>query len=396
MLDLARGGFTHEHIKAALHSSNRQIDFRYELLDKQNRRKRDLGNVTSAEVSQSMLAQIKRTARFSLIEDGQEIDYLNDRIKPYMKLYIPPGKILAREYAFFSHIQGIESRRIAINQNTGWVEFPLGVFLLSSPTRKDELASVHRDIEAYDLLLILRDDKFLDRHTILEGTLYYDALTAILASAGITYYNIEQSDKVLPRTLEFEPGTEKLLAINELLSQLNFTPLFVDEDGYFVSRSYTSPADRAADYEYIDDNFSITLVGAEEELDTINIPNVFRVVRTNEEEEPMTSTYINDNPESKLSTVSRGRSIVDHREIDNIADQEALDAYVERVAFEASQVYGRIVFKSALVPIHGYANVLRLRYQNLKIDGKYLELKWSMKLEVGGEMEHELRQVVVL
>lgn len=395
-MDLARNGFSYDAVRLVLHSPNRQIDFRYELLDKENRKIRDLKNVTGAKINQSMFAQIKRTAQFNIIEDGQPIDYLNDRIKPYMRLWMPIGRVIAREYAFFSHIQPIVLNQIVGNENSGWIDFPLGVFLLSSPTRKDEVASVHRDIEAYDLSLILRDDKFFERYTIPEGTNYYDAIITILRSAGIYYYNIEQTIKNLPRTIEFEPGTEKLEAVNELLSQLNYTPLFVDEEGYFVSRAYISPADRSADYAYIDDEQSVTFVGAEEELDTFNVFNVFTVVRTNEEEGPLVSTYINDNPNSPLSTVNRGRNLVDHREITDIADQAALDAYVQRIAFEASQIYGRIQFKTALMPIHGYGDVLQMRYQNLKIDGKYLELNWSMDLTVGGEMSHELRQVVTL
>lgn len=395
-MDLARKGFTHDAVKVVLHSPNRQIDFRYELLDKENRKIRDLSNVTGANINQSMLAQIKRTAQFDIIEDGQPIDYLNDRIKPYMRLWMPKGRVIAREYAFFSHIQPIILNQIVGNENSGWIDFPLGVFLLSSPTRKDDISSVHRSIEAYDLSLILRDDKFLQRYTILEGTNYYDAIITILRSAGIYYYNIEQTIKNLPRTIEFDPGTEKLEAVNELLSQLNYTPVFVDEEGYFVSRAYISPSERSADYEYIDDEQSVTLIGAEEELDTFNVPNVFTVVRTNEEEGPLISTFTNNNPNSPLSTVNRERNIVDFREITDIADQAALDAYVQRIAFEASQIYGRIQFKTALMPIHGYGDVLQMRYQSLKIDGKYLELNWSMDLSVGGEMSHELRQVVTL
>lgn len=396
-MDLSRDGYSHEAVKTVLHSSNAQIGFRYELLDKENRRKRDLTNVVSADINQSMLAQIKRTAQFNLIENEDGIDYLNDRIKPYMRLWMPPGRIIAREYAFFSHIHSVELNRIEGNENSGWIEFPLGVFLLSSPTRKDEVGSIARDIDAYDLSLILRDDKFVDRYTIVEGTNYYDALINILTGAGIKHYNIEQTDKKLPRTIEFEPGTEKIEAVNELLSQLNYTPIYVDEEGYFVSRLYISPTERSVDYAYIDDEQSITFIGAEEELDTFNVPNIFTVVRTNEEEGPLVSTFTNNNSDSPLSTVNRGRNIVDYREINNIADQQALDSYVGRIAFEASQVYGRVRFKSALMPVHGYADVLQMRYQDLNIDGKYLELNWSMKLDVvDGVMDHELRQVVTL
>lgn len=395
ILNLSRNGFTHTQIVAALHAANRKIAFRYELLDKDNRRKRDLTNVISGEVSLSSLAQIKRTAKFSMTETA-DIDFLNDRIKPYMRLWIPKGRVLARYYAFFSHIQPLEREVLKTSNQEGWVEFPLGVFLLSSPTRKDETGSVIREVDAYDGLLVLRDDKFLDRYAIPEGTSYYEAIVSILASSGITAYNIEFSDRLLPRAIEFEPGKEKLFAVNELLAQINYTPVHVDTDGYYVSQQYSSPAVRAADYVYSDDALSVTFKGAEEELDLFSVPNTWTVIRSNEEQGALVSNFVNDNPNNPTSTVSRGRTIVDYREIEDIADQAALDAYVERIAFSASQVYGRIRFNTALMPFHDYANVLELNYSPLGISGKYAELNWTMQLQVGGVMQHEVRKIVDL
>lgn len=393
MLNLAKDGYSQPQIQAALHAANRKISFRYELLDKSNRRKRDLKNVLSAEVAHSSLAQIKRTAKFTLTETD-DIDFLNDRIKPYMRLYVPPGRILARQYAFYSQNQPVLWKTLRESTQEGWVEFPLGVFLLSSPVRKDEGRSVMRDVEAYDGLLVLRDDKFQERYTVTEGASYYQAIVDILASAGITRYNIDNTDDTLSRSIEFEPGREKLFAINELLGQINYTPIFVDVDGYYTSRYYRSPAQRSADYVYKTDDKSVILQGAEEELDLFNVFNSWTVVRTNEEQEPLTSFYSNTNPDSPTSTVRRGRVIAEHREIENIANQQALDAYVERIAFASSQVYGRIKFDTALMPFHDYQNVLQLEYEPLEIVGKYVELSWSMKLETGGSMSHELRKIV--
>jgi len=395
MIDLARGGFTNAQIVKALHSASVTVDFRYELLDGLNRRKFDLPNVEKASVDQSALAQIKRVAKFTLTEDSTlDIDYLNDRIKPYMRVFVPPTAKKSREYAFYSHIQTVETSTNEGDTLGGWVEFPLGVFLLSSPTRKDEGGVIKREIDAYDGTMILLNDKFTSRHTVVAGSRYYDEFVAILSSAGISTYNIEQTDDVLPRDIEFEPGREKLLAINELLRQINFTQIHVDENGYYTAFKYRSPAERSEDYAYITDGKSVTFDGASEQLDISEVPNVFTVIRTNEEEEPLVSSFINDNPNSPTSTVSRGFSIVDFREIDNIADQTALDAYVERIAFEASQVYGRIEFSTALMPFHGYSNVVAFNYDPLGINGTFLELSWTMDLEVGGTMTHEVRQIV--
>jgi hypothetical protein len=274
-----------------------------------------------------------------------------------------------------------------------WIEFPLGIFLLSSPTRKDSNQNVYRDVEAYDGLLILRDDKFVSRYTVPAGTNYRQAVIDILASAGITKHNIEQTDKVLPVDMEFAPGTEKLEAINALLQAINYTPIHVDVYGYFTSMTYRSPSIRAAEYTYKDDELSIIYPGMEEELDLFNVPNKWVVVCSNAEQSLM-SSYTNSNPNSPTSTVNRGRTIVDYREVTDIADQQSLDAYVQRIAFEASQVYGKLTFETAIMPHHDYMDVLQIEYSSLGISGKYVETGWTMTLSAGARMKHEVRKVV--
>jgi hypothetical protein len=274
-----------------------------------------------------------------------------------------------------------------------WIEFPLGIFLLSSPTRKDSNNNIYREVEAYDGLLILRDDKFDSRYTVPAGTNYRQAVIDILASAGITKHNIEQTDKVLPVDMEFAPGTEKLEAINALLQAINYTPLYVDVYGYFTSMTYRSPSIRAAEYTYKDDELSIVYPGMEERLDLFNVPNKWVVVCSNAEQSLM-SSYTNSNPNSPTSTVNRGRTIVDYREVTDIADQQSLDAYVQRIAFEASQVYGKLTFETALNPLHDYMDVLEIDYSPLGIKGKYVETGWTMPLKAGARMKHEVRKVV--
>jgi len=365
MQSLDRNGVLASAVKKALHSPNRRLSFRYELLDQNNQVIGDLKNILSCTVEQQALSTIKRTAKFSLVDNG-EIDFLKNRIKPYVQLLV----------------------------NGIWVEFPQGVFLLSSPTKKDINNNVIRDIEAFDGLLILNQDKFQTRYTITQGTTYYSAIINILASAGITRYNIELSNTVLPIGADFEAGKEKLVVINELLRQINYTPLHVDENGVYTSYPYRSPSIRAIDYTYQDDENSVTFPGVEEELDLFEVPNIWVVVCSNPEQVPMYSVYTNSNPLSLTSTVNQNRNIVDYREIQEVADQQSLDAYTQRIAFEASQIYGKVTFETAIMPMHGYADVLEVDYSPLGIKDKYAETSWSFPLKAGGRMKHEVRRVV--
>ena len=302
-----------------------------------------------------------------LIPSESEIDFIRDRIQPFMELKMHDG---------------------------GWIDFPLGVFLLSSPTRVDENNSVYREIEAYDGLIILDEDKFTDRYYIPSGTKYTDAVEAILRSAGITQIAIEDKSDTLTTSREFKIGTSKLEAVNDLLQAINYTSIWVDANGYFRARQYVSPSDRSSDYLYQDDELSIVYNGMEEELDIFEVANSWVIVESNPEKTPRVATRINNDPDSPISTVNLGRTIVDFREIQDVSSQASLDALADRIKTEASQVFGKLKFKTALVPLHEYFDVIHVRYTPLGIDDNFSETDWSMKLEAGGEMEHEARKVV--
>lgn len=397
MQSLARNGFTKGEVILALHHAHRQVNFRYELLDQNGRKKKDLLTIESGEVNLGSLnTKIKRTAKFTLKHD-EDINYLTDYIKPYMSLEIPPGRVLHREYAFLSPAQKIELGEVRESQQGGTVEFALGEFLLSSPIKREENGQEYRDIEGYDRSIILLEDRFTDRYVVTAGTNVKDAVITLLQGVGISRYNIQDTDKTVGRDIEFDVGREKLYAINELLRTINFEPIHVDVNGYFVSNYYRPPSDRASEYSYVTDSSSITMGGYEEELDTFNVPNQFIAVRSNDDQPPLRSVYTNDNPDSPISTIKRGRTIT--REpivLENISDQESLDAYVERIAADASQIYGKLEFETAINPAHDYSDVLDINFTDLGISGKYSETEWTIPLQVGGMMKHSVRRLIEL
>lgn len=88
--------YTQSEILQALQgvTGSRKFSFRYELLDETNKVIRELDTVTSARISQNWLADVKRTAQFSLRSGFQDpIDYLKHRIKPWARLHMPPKEI---------------------------------------------------------------------------------------------------------------------------------------------------------------------------------------------------------------------------------------------------------------------------------------------------------------
>jgi hypothetical protein len=369
MLSLARNGYAAADVDAALHASRVQMAFQYNLHDRLGVFKKILTTVESAQVAYSADAAIKRTLRLSMTEDPS-VDFLSDQIRPWCLLTMPGG--------------GPQ------------VQFPLGVFLLSTPPRQETAAGVSRQIEGYDLLQVLADDKLSARYSVALGASYTSTIASILTGAGIAAaaQNITSSALTVPAAREWEPGTPKLTIVNDLLSAINYDGLFFDATGTAVARPYVSAQNRGVDYTYADDSRSVILPGVQQSLDLFGIPNTFVAVVSQPDRPPLTSTYVNSNPSSPTSTASRGRTITSVVTNQDAADQATLDARVARMAFEASQVYDTVSLSTGIMPFHGHRDVLQLNYSRLGITAVYEEVGWSFDLSVNGQMKHTLRRVV--
>lgn len=363
------GGIVRSRPRTVHQPGSRYWTFRYQLLDSANTPVTDLDQVVGCTVSQNWFADVKRKATFDLVESGQEIDWLTDRIKPWARLHLPPY------------------------QDDDWVEWPLGVFLLSSPTRTtDETGRVVRRVQGYDQLQVYLDDKTDARYTVAASANYVSTVTTLLGDVDMV---VTASSSTLPAAMEWEPGTPKLKIINALLGAVNYQSLSFDEDGRAVVAPYVAPDRRAEEYTYADDvDTSLLLPEVEQELDLFSVPNKWVLVVSNPDRAALTATYTNSNPASPTSTVRRGRTIVDYRTEQDAADQAALDAKAERLAFEASQIYESITFSTGLNPLHSGNDVYRIRYTPLAINSAFSEAEWTLPLKAGEPMTHRARRVV--
>lgn len=365
MIELAVNGYSREEIIKQLHS-NRIVRFKYNLLNRHDLKIGELDVRPGGRITLNSLAEIKRTATFAILD--ADIDWLNDRIQPVFCLRMPDG---------------------------GWAEWPLGIFLMSSPTVKFESGIRFREVECYDKSLILVEDKVDNRYIIPAGTSYITAIETLLNSAGIWKINITPHPGQTAIDKEFEIGTSKLTIINQLLGEINYTSLWVDENGYAVAKPYLIPSGREAEYTYKDDDMSIIYPGSIVEEDLFFVPNKWVLVASNPEREPLRSVYVNDLPTSRTSTISRGRIIVKYLEIDDIYDQETLDSRTKRQAYEDSQIYGKFIFETALMPHHSFLDILYIEHSKHGIVGKYTETMWEMTLDPStSRMLHETRRVI--
>lgn len=412
MIVLGRDAWSDEEIFNALcgRYGTREIQFRYDIV-------RDGSRVRSisagGSISLNRFADIQRTAMFTVYE---ELDWLLDEIKPYMLLRmddaISTAAVVALTCAERDALEHTCEQRDVVDMTCAeldagifgsitrakrYAEFPLGVFVLSTPTRRSMDALNTWDIEAYDRTVILLEDSLTEPLFFAAGTPYITAVQSVLASAGIMSVLVsDYTEAVLRTDREFEIGMKKMRVINALLDEINFNGIYCDAEGRFVLSAYTEPSASATDLTYAADDLSLIARDTSSEMDYYNVPNVFIAICSNPDlETDYVSVWENNNPVSRLSTVRRGRRIVSEvYQPDAITSQESLDAYIRRIAFNANQVYEKISFETALMPIHGRANVLALIHPD--INGAYVESSWEMPLSTAGQMRHTARRLVAI
>lgn len=359
-----------DEIAAALAASSRTWDFRFERLAKDGSTygAAELARGTTKITHAALADKIKRSITGALNPD-QAFDFLSDRLRVFTRLQMLDGD---------------------------WQEWPLGTFLLASneTPRGTRLARETRGFTGFDLLQVLVEDCVIDRYVVASGTAVITAAATVLTSAGFTTNALATSALTLPAAMEWEPGTSKLQIVNDLLATINYKPLSMTPYGVPIAGPYVDPAAADVLWSYTLDTASLVRPGTRVTLDLFSVPNVVVGVLSEPERAPLVATATNSNPASPLSTVRRGRSIVQLIDSQGAVDLTTLQAKVDRVLTEQGQQYESIVFDTGLMPFHDDGDVV------LFDDGsgavRYRETGWEMELRAGGVMRHNARRVVIL
>lgn len=229
-----------------------------------------------------------------------------------------------------------------------------------------------------------------------SGTTYISAIQSLLTAAGIAL--VSTTDVATTFTedrADWSLGTDSLTIINQLLSEINYNPLWFDHDGIAVLEPASVPSAENIDhYLNADDPDTLVHAGMRRTMDIYSAPNVFVCICNNADKTAeLTATSENRNPQSPLSIPRRGRSIVHVENVDNIASQEDLQAYADRLRNESLITGETIDVETGLLPNFGVGDVTAISYGDLF--DICVERAWDMRLEVGGSMSHTLEKVVL-
>lgn len=383
--------------------NNRIIDFGYYLLDSNNSFIKELNNVITGSVSYDMSSNIKRTAKFELIDDGT-IDFIRHRVMPTVRIK-NPSNISSSKYhvthdeLFFNPYHKLDVKDEAIldeallRKDEGWKEYPLGVFVLSSPSKRDSDYHVIRDVDAYDLSYVLDESTLVDPLLIPKGLSYLSVVESLLTSSGIRSWEITRTNQRTQRDLEFKEGTPKLDVINEILSQVGYTSLSFTSLGLATSIPVYEALLMKPTHVYSDVRKGNIIKGAKETKALDGNYNVYKFIRSNEEQPPVSYVFVNNNPEDPLSVQNLGREVVYTEVVTDVAEEGALKSKALMKAMEDSFRHSEIEFRTPIIPNHCCYNIIDFEYSPLSIKGEFMEVKWSFPLKVGGEMSHTLQAI---
>ena len=342
----------------------RTVDFRYQVL-RNNVPYTHMQAVGTPTVRFQRSAVITRSFAGTFARPEKPVNWFTDRIRPQMWL------------------------------DGQWHN--LGVFVVSSATENYANGVSKLNIQAMDRALLVKQVSTEGILHLSAGEGYLDVIKRLLAEVGVTGVLADENNDVLATDREdWNEGTSYITIVNALLSEIAFSPLWFDAAGYARLTRYVEPSAAAVDHVYRSDNSSIIAPECTIAQDIYNPANVFKVVVSNAElETPMTAISENNSLTSPISIPSLGRRILAPIvRLDNIASQEALRAYADRLRLESQMADEKITFTTANVPVHSCGDIVALTHERLQ--GIYQETDWTMQLAYSGKMTHKAKRILYL
>lgn len=274
------------------------------------------------------------------------------------------------------------------------VEYPAGVFVITTEERAEEKGVKTVKLAGYSLLYLARIKKTETRLSIPEGANYISEITALLSMAGITAMDVEKTDYTFSTAREdWDIGTSILEIVNALLDEISYNPASIDLTGTVVLRKYQAPTIEQAEHVYTAGVNSI-ITGTNKSLDDrYGKCNVFRLVCNNPDmDEPMVAVSVNDSASSPFSTVNMGMRILYSESVDNVPTLEALQERADTMRDKSMQTTETVTFYTAIAPDH--EPFCTVAIQTGSVSGIFTETAWEMTLDPEEDMKHTARRII--
>lgn len=248
--------------------------------------------------------------------------------------------------------------------------FPLGTFLVQTPSSQFNGKSREVTMDAYTPLLELKEKLPPLGRYILKGSnilneAYKIVRDNVRAPVVQPVYDEDTSDETKVLANHFVANTDdtQLSFTSDLLEYARYM-LSLDEMGRILFSPNQDTASLQPVWTYDDGNSSILYPDITVNHDLFDIPNVVEVVYSNGEDR-YEARVKNKDENSPTSTISRGREIL-HRDtspkISGVVTQRTVEEYAERLLKEMSTVEYTVSYTHAYCPVN-INDCVRLNYE---------------------------------
>ena len=245
---------------------------------------------------------------------------------------------------------------------------PLGTFLVQTPSMSFDGKTKDISLDAYTPLLELKENPPPIGYSILEGENIMDWAYRLVREKARAPVVKPECSEVLYSDFVANTDDTWLTFLTDLIANAKFE-FGLDEMGriLFLPKQDTASLQPIATFD--DGNSSLLLPDFSETHDLYGIPNVVEVVYTADHINYSTRV-VNDDPNSPISTVNRGREIthrVTNPDLIGNPQQGQIDAYAKQLLRDLSTLEYTVKFKHGYYPVR-IGDCVRLDYKRAGIE----------------------------
>ena len=269
---------------------------------------------------------------------------------------------------------------------------PLGTFLVQTPSSSFDGKIRNVSMDAYTPLMELKENMPPIGYSVLkDGNIMETAYRLVRENARAPVVRTSSSDTL---SYDFVANADDtwLTFTSDLITNAKYS-FDLDEVGRILFSPRQDTASLQPVWTYDDDNSSILLPEVSWEHDLFGVPNVVEVIYSSGSDYYY-ARVVNDDPNSPVSTVNRGREIPYRDTNPDIAQngiptQDQIDAYAKQLLKDLSTVEYTVTYTHGYCPVR-LGDCVRLNYSKAGLNNvKAKVINQNIKCEPGCQVQEK-------
>lgn len=269
-------------------------------------------------------------------------------------------------------------------QNGAKDKYPLGTYLIQTPSSKFDGKNKIVSVDAYTPLLELKENPPPIGYSVLKDTNIMETAYKITKEQARAPVVAAACTETLFSDFVANTDDTWMTFLNDLMANAKYT-FALDELGRILFSPKQDMASLQPVWTFDDSNSSILYPDISMDYDLYGIPNVVEVIYSSDDR-CYYSRVVNDDSNSPTSTVSRGREII-HRVTEPILygnpTDEQVNEYAVRLLRSLSSIEYTVSYSHGYCPVK-IGDCVRLNYSKAGLNGiKAKVISQSIKCEPG-------------